>query len=137
MVVITDLDSDVLSAATVTVDDVGDVLGYDAGLLPATVSAGFSGGVLSFTGSASVAVYEQLLASVTLTSNTAGVKTVSFAVTDDAGIESVLPAATLVTVVGAPSTEVAPVVVATPVAAGTTSSPILVSPVVVITDLDS
>ncbi|GFM24598.1 uncharacterized protein PO2_contig-042-36 [Mycobacterium sp. PO2] len=137
VVVITDLDSDVLSAATVTVDDVGDVLGYDAGLLPATVSAGFSGGVLSFTGSASVAVYEQLLASVTLTSNTAGVKTVSFAVTDDAGIESVLPAATLVTVVGAPSTEVAPVVVATPVAAGTTSSPILVSPVVVITDLDS
>ncbi|MDZ5087252.1 hypothetical protein OHX15_17825, partial [Mycolicibacterium parafortuitum] len=127
----------VLSSATVTVDDASDVLGYDAGLLPATVSAGFAGGVLSFTGSASVAEYEQLLASVTLTSNTAGVKTVSFAVTDDAGSESILPAATLVTVVGAPSTEVAPVVVASPVAAGTTSSPVVVSPVVMVTDLDS
>ena len=137
VVVITDLDSESLSSATVTVDDAGDVLGYDAGLLPGTVSAGFVGGVLSFTGSASVAEYEQLLASVTLTSNTAGVKTVSFVVTDESGSESALPAATLVTVVGVPGTEVAPVVVATPVAAGTTGSPVVVSPVVVITDLDS
>ena len=137
VVVITDLDSESLSSATVTVDDAGDVLGYDAGLLPGTVSAGFVGGVLSFTGSASVAEYQQLLASVTLTSNTAGVKTVSFVVTDESGSESVLPAATLVTVVGVPGAEVAPVVVATPVAAGMTGSPVVVSPVVVITDLDS
>ncbi|MCV7266189.1 hypothetical protein H7J82_24630, partial [Mycolicibacterium poriferae] len=100
-------------------------------------SAIFTDGVLSFTGAASVAEYEQLLASVTLTSSTAGVKTVSFVVADELGNESVLPAATLVTVVGVPGTEVAPVVVATPVAAGTTGSPIVVSPVVAITDLDS
>ena len=137
VVVITDLDSESLSSATVTVDDAGDVLGYDAGLLPGTVSAGFVGGVLSFTGSASVAEYQQLLASVTLTSNTAGVKTVSFVVTDESGSESVLPAATLATVVGVPGAEVAPVVVATPGAAGMTGSPVVVSPVVVITDLDS
>ncbi|GAA1185944.1 hypothetical protein GCM10009645_15250 [Mycolicibacterium poriferae] len=137
IVVITDLDSNVLSSATVTVDDAGDVLGYDAGVLPGTVSAIFTDGVLSFTGAASVAEYEQLLASVTLTSSTAGVKTVSFVVADELGNESVLPAATLVTVVGVPGTEVAPVVVATPVAAGTTGSPIVVSPVVAITDLDS
>ena len=137
IVVVTDLDSESLSSATVSVDDAGDVLGYDAGLLPGTVSAGFVGGVLSFTGSASVAEYEQLLASVTLTSNTAGVKTVSFALVDGQGNASVVPAATLVTVVGAPGTEVAPVVVATPVAAGVGGSAIVVSPVVVITDLDS
>ena len=137
IVVITDLDSESLSSATVTVDDADDVLGYDAGLLPGTVSAGFVGGVLSFTGSASVAEYQQLLASVTLTSNTAGVKTVSFVVTDESGSESILPAATLVTVVGVPSAEVAPVVMATPVAAGTTGSPVVVSPIVVVTDLDS
>ena len=137
VVVITDLDSNVLSSATVTVDDFDDVLGFDGDLLPATVSAGFVGGVLTFTGAASVAEYEQLLASVTLTSTTAGVKTVSFVVTDESGSESVLPAATLVTVVGVPGAEVAPVVVATPVAAGMTGSPVVVSPVVVITDLDS
>ena len=137
IVVITDLDSDSLSSATVTVDDADDVLGYDADLLPGSVVAGLAGGVLTFTGSASVAEYQQLLASVTLTAGSAGVKTVSFAVVDAQGNPSTLAAETLVTVVGVPGAVVAPVVVATPVAAGTVDSAIVVSPIVVITDLDS
>ncbi|MCG7580811.1 hypothetical protein, partial [Mycolicibacterium sp. OfavD-34-C] len=137
VVVITDLDSESLSSATVTVDDADDVLGFDSDLLSENVSAEFAGGVLTFTGSASVVEYQQLLASVTLTAADAGVTTVSFAVVDSQGNASALPAATVVTVVGVPGAVVAPVVVATPVAAGVVGSPVVVSPIVVVTDLDS
>ncbi|WP_347133188.1 hypothetical protein [Mycobacterium sp. DL] len=137
IVVITDLDSSQLDSATVTLSSpgVGDSFGW--GTLPDTVAASVSGGVVSFTGSASVADYRALLESVTLTSATAGLKSVTFAVTDSEGITSVVPAVTAVTVVGVPGASVAPVLVATPIAAGTTGSPITVSPIVVITDLDS
>ncbi|MGP4059025.1 hypothetical protein ACTWP6_30190, partial [Mycobacterium sp. 4D054] len=136
IVVITDLDSDQIDSATVTVNNASadDVLGW--GSVPEGISAEYSGGVLTFTGAASVAVYQQLLQSVTLTSTGAGLKSVSFAVTDAQGNTSAVPAGTVVTVVGL-VTEVAPLVVVSPVAAGSAGSPITVSPVVVITDLDS
>ncbi|MGB2922319.1 MAG: hypothetical protein WBC15_20070, partial [Mycobacterium sp.] len=99
--------------------------------------ASVAGGVLMFTGSATAAEYQQLLQSVTLTSAEAGIKTVTFAVVDADGNPNVVPAISVVTVVGVPGASVAPVVVATPVAAGTTGSEVTISPVVVITDLDS
>ncbi|WP_264062758.1 hypothetical protein [Mycolicibacterium hippocampi] len=71
------------------------------------------------------------------TSADAGIKTVTFAVVDADGNESLVPAVSVVTVVGVPGASLAPVVVATPVAAGTTDAEITISPVVVITDLDS
>ena len=92
-------------------------------------------GAESFTGAASVVEYQQLLQSVTLTSQMAGIRSVSFTVTDDQGNES-QAAGTLVTVVGL-SVQVPPLVVTTPVAAGTAGGVITVSPVVIITDLDS
>ena len=139
VLVITDLDSGSLSSASVTIGDPDshDVLDYDTSLLPEDVSVEFAGGVLTFTGSASVSEYQQLLASVTLTAGGAGVKTVSFKVVDEQGNPNAVPAATVVTVLGVPGAVVAPVVVATPVAAGVTGSPVVVSPIVVITDLDS
>ncbi|MGP4059070.1 hypothetical protein ACTWP6_30445, partial [Mycobacterium sp. 4D054] len=66
----------------------------------------------------------------------AGLKSVSFAVVDGEGNASAVPAGTVVTVVGLAS-EVPPLVVVSPVAAGSAGSPITVSPIVVITDLDS
>ena len=86
IVVITDLDSESLSSAMVTVDGPDDVLDFNSDLLPENVSAEFVGGVLTFAGSASVVEYQQLLASVALTSGSAGVTTVSFAVVDAQGI---------------------------------------------------
>ncbi|MGE2731644.1 Ig-like domain-containing protein [Mycolicibacterium vaccae] len=136
--VIRDLDSDRLSSVTIRVEDPedGDVLGYDA-TLPQNVSVTQSGSVLTFSGPASVADYETLLRSVTLTSATAGIKNVTYSITDIGGITNALPAATAVTVVGVPATAFAPVVVVTPVAAGTVGSAIRVSPVLVIGDVDS
>ncbi|MGE2737028.1 Ig-like domain-containing protein [Mycolicibacterium vaccae] len=136
--VIRDLDSDRLSSVTIRVEDPddGDVLGYDA-TLPQNVSVTASGSVLTFSGPASVADYESLLRSVTLTSATAGIKNVTYSITDIGGTTNALPAATAVTVVGVPATAFAPVVVVTPVAAGTTGSAIRVSPVLVIGDVDS
>ncbi|MGB3352391.1 MAG: hypothetical protein WBB00_06420, partial [Mycobacterium sp.] len=136
IVVITDLDSEELDSATVTLTDpgVGDSFGW--GSLPTNVAATVSGGVLTFTGSASVDEYRDLLASVTLTSATAGLKVVGFAVTDGDGNASVVPAATVVTVVGL-AVEVPPLVIVSPVAAGAAGSPVTVSPIVLITDLDS
>ena len=141
VIVITDVDSTELSSATIALGaDAaagGDVLGFDAGLVPQNVAANFANGVLTFTGVASIAEYQQLLASVSITAASAGVKTVSFGVVDASGITSALPAATLVTVLGLPTTQVAPVVVAAVVAAGTAGSPVVVSPVVLIADVDS
>ncbi|WP_460359381.1 hypothetical protein [Mycobacterium sp. ZZG] len=136
IVVITDLDSDQISSAAVTINDpaAGDVLAW--GSVPTGVDAHYADGVLTFTGNASVEVYQQLLQSVTLTSTSPGLKSVSFAVTDAQGNTSTVPAGTVVTVVGL-VTEVAPLVVVSPVATGTAGSPITVSPIVVITDLDS
>ncbi|QZT62108.1 beta strand repeat-containing protein, partial [Mycolicibacterium austroafricanum] len=136
IVVITDLDSAEINGATVTVADAAadDVLGW--GGLPTGVTAGYAAGVLTFTGVASVADYQQLLQSVTLTSSGAGLKSVSFAVVDADGTASVVPAGTVVTVVGLP-VAVPPLVVVSPAATGTTGEAIVVSPIVVITDLDS
>ncbi len=138
IVVITDLDSDIESA-TVTITDPadGDVLSWD-GLPQGVSTVGFDAesGSVTFTGAASAAIYQQLLQSVTLTSTGAGLKSVSFSVTDVDGNPSVVPAGTVVTVVGLP-VEVRPLVVVSPVATGLAGQPITVSPIVVITDLDS
>ncbi|MHA0289063.1 Ig-like domain-containing protein [Mycobacterium sp. C3-094] len=131
VVVITDIDSTELASATVTAT--GGTLGY--GSLPDGVVATPVGNSVTFTGAASVAAYQQLLQSITLTSGAAGIVTVSFTVVDDQGKTSV-PATSVVTVVGLP-VAAAPLVVVSPVAAGTTGSPVTVSPVVVITDIDS
>ncbi len=122
VVVITDLDSDDLGSATVTLNDAGAGDSFGWGTLPTDVSASVVGGVLTFTGAATAAEYQQLLQSVTLTSAEAGIKTVTFAVVDADGNESLVPAISVVTVVGVPGASLAPVVVATPVAAGTTDS---------------
>ncbi|MBB2990794.1 hypothetical protein FHR72_002267 [Mycolicibacterium iranicum] len=137
IVVITDLDSDEIGSATVTVKDAtdGDVLGW--GSLPDGFEVSVGAGSVTFTGAASAAVYRQILQSVTLTSTSAGLKSVTFTVTDAEGNENAVPAGTLVTVVGVPNADLAPVVVVSPVAAGLPGQPITVSPVVVITDLDS
>ncbi|MEZ0342033.1 hypothetical protein ACAG25_18870 [Mycobacterium sp. pV006] len=137
IVAITDLDSPRLRSATVTLDDPddGDVLGFTAAL-PTGVGADFADGVLTFSGVASVEQYRALLASVTLTSTTAGIKAISFAVTDEEGHPSSLPAGTLVTVVGV-SAELPPLVLVSPVAAGRAGSPITVSPILLLTDVDS
>ncbi len=97
VVVITDIDSSELNSATVEITDpaTGDVLGY--GTLPPNVIATPGAGSVTFTGAASVAEYQQLLQSVTLTSSSTGIKTVMFTVVDDQG-ESSVPAGTVVTV---------------------------------------
>ncbi len=102
VIAITDLDSAELSSATVEVSDpaVDDVLGY--GSLPPGVVATPGAGSVTFTGAASVAEYQQLLQSVTLTSSSAGIKTVTFTVVDDQG-ESSVPAGTVVTVLALPT----------------------------------
>ncbi len=135
VVLITDLDSPELSSATVTITDpaAGQVLGY--GTLPAGITAVAGAGSVTFTGTASLAAYRQLLSSLTLTSPTVGISAILFEVTDSQGNVS-LPSATVVTVLGVP-VELAPLVVTAPVAAGVAGSAVTVSPVVLITDLDS
>ncbi len=59
------------------------MLGY--GTLPPNVIATPGAGSVTFTGAASVAEYQQLLQSVTLTSSGTGIKTVMFTVVDDSG----------------------------------------------------
>ncbi|WP_024449511.1 Ig-like domain-containing protein, partial [Mycolicibacterium iranicum] len=135
VVVITDLDSNTLTSATVTLDDAESGQSLDYGELPSGVTASYAEGVLTFSGAATVQAYQQLLASVTLTTTTAALTTVSFRVVDDQENES-LPAVTVVTVVGLP-VELPPLVIVSPVAAGAAGSPITISPIVVITDLDS
>ncbi|MBX7448074.1 hypothetical protein GR927_08725 [Mycolicibacterium sp. 3033] len=135
VVAITDVDSQKLSLATVTIQgaEVGDVLGY--GVLPTGVTATVTGGTVMFAGNASLAAYQQLLQSITLTSTGAGVKTVTFTLTDDQS-ESSVPVSTLVTILGAP-VAVPPLIVTAPASVGATGSAVTVSPVVVITDVDS
>ncbi|MCV7366435.1 hypothetical protein H7K09_03000 [Mycolicibacterium duvalii] len=104
--------------------------------MPQNVDADFTGGVLTFTGDATVAEYQALLASVTLTSQAPGLKAVSFTVTDAQDNVSTLPAGTVVTVAALP-VAVAPLVVVLPTAVGAVGEATTVSPVVVIADLDS
>ncbi|WP_435404529.1 hypothetical protein, partial [Mycolicibacterium obuense] len=132
VVVITDIDSTQLGLATVTATG-GGTIGY--GTLPSGVTATPGTNSVTFTGAASVAAYEQLLQSITVTAGSAGIVTVSFTVVDDQGKSSV-PATTAVTVLGV-AVAVAPVVVTAPTAAGTAGAAVTVSPVVVITDIDS
>ncbi|MEW5813470.1 MAG: hypothetical protein AB1925_28935, partial [Actinomycetota bacterium] len=131
VVVITDIDSTQLGSATVSTS--GGTLTY--GALPSGVTATPGTGSVTFTGAASVAAYQELLESITLTSNAAGIETVTFTITDDQGKTSV-PVTTAVTVLGVP-VPVAPVIVAAPVASTTTDTAVTVTPVVVITDIDS
>ncbi|QZT62109.1 Ig-like domain-containing protein, partial [Mycolicibacterium austroafricanum] len=136
IVVITDLDSEELTSATVEITDPadGDALGW--GALPTGVTATIGNGSVTFTGAASVAAYTTLLQSLTLTSSAIGLKAVAFSVIDAQGNPNTVPAGTVVTVVGLP-VAVPPLVVVSPVATGTTGEAITVSPIVVITDLDS
>ena len=108
IVSITDVDSTQLGSATVAAS--GGTIGY--GTLPSGVTATQGAGSVTFTGSASLAAYQELLQSITLTSGSAGIVTVSFTVVDDQGKASV-PASSVVTVLGVP-VAVAPVVITTP-----------------------
>ncbi len=92
---------------------------------------------MTFTGAASVAEYQQLLQSVTFTSSSAGIKTVTFTVTDDQNQSSV-PAATGVTFVGIPvaaSPVLVPSVVNVSYTAG--GSAVAVDPGLIVLDADS
>ncbi|KKO60576.1 hypothetical protein, partial [Mycolicibacterium obuense] len=95
VVVITDIDSTQLGSATVTASD--GTLNY--GTLPSGVTATPGTNSVTFTGAASVAAYQELLQSITVTAGSAGIVTVSFTVVDDQGKSSV-PATTAVTVLG-------------------------------------
>lgn len=78
------------------------MLGFTASL-PGGIDANIVDGVLTFSGTASVATYQQLLQSVTLTSTTPGLRAVSFTVTDADNNESDVLATTVVTVLGLPT----------------------------------
>ncbi|WP_236694359.1 hypothetical protein, partial [Mycolicibacterium obuense] len=85
VVVITDIDSTQLGSATVTASD--GTLNY--GTLPSGVTATPGTNSVTFTGAASVAAYQELLQSITVTAGSAGIVTVSFTVVDDQGKSSV------------------------------------------------
>ncbi|MDZ7885201.1 MAG: hypothetical protein U5N53_20950 [Mycobacterium sp.] len=122
-----------LTGATVTI-----TLGADpSDRLTFTGSGGILGsyanGVLTLTGSATAAAYQTVLRSVSFTTDAAGlvgVRTIEFSVTDAAGLESLLPGITALTVVGV--LDRSPTIVTTPVAAVTAGGSTTVSPVVVI-----
>ncbi|WP_159235009.1 hypothetical protein [Mycolicibacterium vanbaalenii] len=138
-----DLDSTSLQGATVAITGgflAGDVLSFTA---PTGITGSYDSaeGILTLEGTASIALYEQALRSVTLSTGSealASLKTLSFNVTDAEGTPSLLPANVVVTVLAAP-VNLAPLVVATPVGpiytAGNTA--VTVDSLLGLIDLDS
>ncbi|QIV81417.1 beta strand repeat-containing protein [Mycolicibacterium frederiksbergense] len=122
-----------LSGATVTITlgaDPSDELTFTASN---GVTGSYADGVLTLTGSASVAAYQTVLQSVSLSTDPAGlvgVRTIEFSVTDAAGLEALVPGVTAITVVAA--VNVAPTVVALPVGVVTAGQSTTVSPIVTI-----
>ncbi|MDZ7885207.1 MAG: hypothetical protein U5N53_20980 [Mycobacterium sp.] len=97
------------------------------------VTGSYADGVLTLTGSASVAAYQTVLQSVSLSTDPTGlvgVRTIEFSVTDAAGLEALVPGVTAMTVVAA--VNVAPTVVALPVGVVTAGQSTTVSPIVTI-----
>ncbi|WP_051574313.1 Ig-like domain-containing protein [Mycobacterium sp. URHB0044] len=143
-VTVVDLDSTTLSGATVSIG-VGfgsktDSLGYVQGTSPVAGSYNAATGVLTLSGTATVAQYQAALRSVTFATTAdalASVKTVSIVVKDAAAAASA-PGVVVLTVVAFP-VNVPPVVVTVPVGpVYTAGSPaVLLNPLVTVVDVDS
>ncbi|EJZ06955.1 hypothetical protein MVAC_20043, partial [Mycolicibacterium vaccae ATCC 25954] len=105
---ITDLDSDQLSKATLTIGPAGykagDVLAYTATAESAiTTSWDAATRTLTLSGVASIAEYEAAIKAVTFTATEGGVsRSILVSVTDDTEKESLVPGAAVVTVIGLP-----------------------------------
>ncbi|WP_237569394.1 Ig-like domain-containing protein [Mycolicibacterium lacusdiani] len=140
--VITDVDSPKLSSATVKVGVgyvQGDVLAYTptAGN-PITANFNATTGVLTLSGEATLAQYQEALRSVTFASTAAtlvGAKAILISATDTQNLTS-LPALVAVTMLGA---NVPPLVVTVPVGPIVTagSPPVALNPLVTVVDLNS
>ncbi|WP_304113993.1 hypothetical protein [Mycolicibacterium bacteremicum] len=119
-----------LSGATVTI-----TVGLDGSdELTFTGSGGITGsyvaGVLTLSGNASASAYQTVLQSVSFSTDIAGVRTISFQVTDVAGQQAALPGVTAVTVVAALNAP--PTVLTLPAGVATTGQQTTVSPIVTI-----
>ncbi len=137
-VTITDADSDRLSEATVkilTAGKAGDVLDYEAQEgNPITASWDAATRTLTLSGLATKDQYEQALKAVTFSTTEGGLpRGISISVTDEHDIQSVVPGAALVTVIGLPP---GILTVGTPIFT-LGKSPVKVFSSVTITDLDS
>ncbi|MCV7266187.1 hypothetical protein H7J82_24620 [Mycolicibacterium poriferae] len=137
-VTITDADSDRLSEATVKILTAGkasDVLDYEAQEgNPITASWDAATRTLTLSGLATKDQYEQALKAVTFSTTEGGLpRGISISVTDEHDIQSVVPGAALVTVIGLPP---GILTVGTPIFT-LGKSPVKVFSSVTITDLDS
>ncbi|WP_425004690.1 hypothetical protein, partial [Mycolicibacterium sp. S3B2] len=137
-VTITDADSDRLSEATVkilTAGKAGDVLDYEAPEgSPITASWDAATRTLTLSGLATKDQYEQALKAVTFSTTEGGLpRGISISITDEHDIQSVVPGAALVTVIGLPP---GILTVGTPIFT-LGKSPVKVFSSVTITDLDS
>ena len=137
-VTITDADSDHLSEATVkilTAGKNGDVLDYAASEgSPITGNWDAATRTLTLSGLATKDQYEQALKAVTFSTTEGGLpRGISISVTDEHDIQSVVPGAALVTVIGLPP---GILTVGTPIFT-LGKSPVKVLSSVTITDLDS
>ncbi|MDZ7885200.1 MAG: hypothetical protein U5N53_20945 [Mycobacterium sp.] len=133
VVVIVNEPGELLDGATVTIAvgaDPSDELTFTAS---GGIIGSYADGVLTLTGSASAALYQTVLQSVSFSTDAAGlvgVRTIEFSVVDAAGQESLLPGITALTVVGVLNG--APTIVTSPVGVVTAGQSTTVSPVVVI-----
>ncbi|WP_374158853.1 hypothetical protein ACEWX3_05160 [Mycobacterium sp. G7A2] len=137
-VTITDADSDRLSEATVkilTAGKAGDVLDYEAPEgSPINASWDAATRTLTLSGLATKDQYEQALKAVTFSTTEGGLpRGISISITDEHDIQSVVPGAALVTVIGLPP---GILTVGTPIFT-LGKSPVKVFSSVTITDLDS
>jgi lipopolysaccharide export system protein LptA len=129
-----------LTGATVAITighDSGDTLGYTAPLNnPITGSYNAATGVLTLTGTGTVAQYQEALRAVTFStaaSNLASVRTVSFVVTDDGGLSSIsVPLAVTVLAINLPPVVVTTILNPIPFTAG--NAPAALDPNVTIID---
>ncbi len=105
---ITDVDSENLSKATLTIGSLGyragDVLAYNA-IDGSAITASWDAATrtLTLSGVASIAEYEAAIKAVTFTATEGGVsRAISVSVVDDTDKESLVPGAAVVTVIGLP-----------------------------------
>ncbi|MDW5615193.1 hypothetical protein R6244_30450, partial [Mycolicibacterium sp. D5.8-2] len=104
-----DLDSDNLSEATIVISSAyqtGDVLSYTAPSgNPITASWDAATRTLTLSGVASLDQYEEAIKAVTFSTTEGGLaRGVSVSVIDDAGVQSLVPGAAVVSVIGLPPT---------------------------------
>ncbi|WP_264002027.1 beta strand repeat-containing protein [Mycolicibacterium bacteremicum] len=119
-----------LSGATVTITvglDGSDELTFTGA---GGITGSYSNGVLTLSGDASATAYQTVLQSVSFSTDIAGVRTISFQVTDVAGQQALLPGSTVVTVLAALNAP--PTVLTLPAGVATTGQQTTVSPVVTI-----